>query len=493
MDFRDGLSADLPAPRDDEPGGLRDDILDELADHLACAYRRELLRGSDAATARQRVLERFGDPAGLARRLWFDAMRGKIMSQRILVVCCIVLTVISLSLGFVLWNHSVAMQSLVLAERAASEEAKRQAEEARHRAEAAQHEMIMQLQAISKSASSSKTPEWIPVSFKLTLDKLDGPPAVGVQARLGRGKQGADKEDAIERESDDKGMIDFGVVQPGDWSFVLTRPAKDGGRWLTTAKLSVVPGSAIQKAIVCPTFDEPTAPVSVRIDWPPDLADKGLAVVAGLGHEGFTYQPPLHWNEIHDNESADNSGVFHLFCGPGAGRVVAVKRGGPVLWQLSENPAVPGAAAPGARAVGVEPYKTGQIYVDMALQPATSDHTSVPLLHGRNRLLKLAIVRPRKQLADATAAERCELLALLSFFSGPVHVQIIELSQPPESAVSFFGVAGPFMLRDFQAVSTSSPSPSFDVEKDQPNVWTIHLPDELTQAVREKLKGETKN
>ena len=62
----------------------------------------------------------------------------------------------------------------------------------------------------------------------------------------------------------------------------------------------------------------------------------------------------------------------------------------------------------------------------MGPQPATSDHTSVPLLHGRNRLLKLAIVRPWKQLADATAAERCELPALLSFDSGPNHVQIID-------------------------------------------------------------------
>ena len=82
-----------------------DDILDELADHLACAYRRELLRGADAVTAGQRVLERFGDPAALACRLWFDAMKGRIMSQRILVVCCILLTAISLSLAFVMWNQ----------------------------------------------------------------------------------------------------------------------------------------------------------------------------------------------------------------------------------------------------------------------------------------------------------------------------------------------------------------------------------------------------
>ena len=49
MDFRDALSADLPSPRDDEPASLRDDIVDELADHLACSYRRELLRGADAS------------------------------------------------------------------------------------------------------------------------------------------------------------------------------------------------------------------------------------------------------------------------------------------------------------------------------------------------------------------------------------------------------------------------------------------------------------
>ena len=48
------------------------------------------------------------------------------------------------------------------------------------------------------------------------------------------------------------------------------------------------------------------------------------------------------------------------------------------------------------------------------------------------------------------------------------------------------------MLRDFQAISTVSPSPSFDVEKVKPNLWTIPLPEELTQAVREKLKAETK-
>ena len=66
MDYRDTISAELPPTRDDEPASLRRDIVDELADHLACSYNRELLRGADATEARQRVLHRFGDPAAVA-------------------------------------------------------------------------------------------------------------------------------------------------------------------------------------------------------------------------------------------------------------------------------------------------------------------------------------------------------------------------------------------------------------------------------------------
>src|SRR5262245_7768980 len=99
MDFRDILSAGFPSPRDDEPASLRDDIVDELTDHLSCAYRRELLRGADPTVAKRRVLERFGDPAAVARRLWLAAMKGKIMAQRALVACCILLTLACLALA----------------------------------------------------------------------------------------------------------------------------------------------------------------------------------------------------------------------------------------------------------------------------------------------------------------------------------------------------------------------------------------------------------
>ena len=40
----------------------------------------------------------FGDPAAMARRLWLDAMKGKIMAQRVLIATCLVVTLASLSL-----------------------------------------------------------------------------------------------------------------------------------------------------------------------------------------------------------------------------------------------------------------------------------------------------------------------------------------------------------------------------------------------------------
>ena len=478
MDFRDGLSAELPAPRDDEPGSLRDDILDELADHLVCAYRRELLRGADAATANQRVLQRFGDPAALARRLWLDAMKGRIMSQRILVVCCVLLTMISLSLFLLMWNQAEVSRRLMAAELARSEAD-------RQRAEAARRELLQKLEEMSRSAATPRSPDWIPVTFKLTQDTPAGLPAAGVQARLGRGYQGADKEDAIQRESDTQGMIDFGVIQPGDWNFQLKLAAKDGGSWLLTGILNALPGTSIQRSFVCPRADEPMVPVLIHVDWPSDLADKGLAVIARYQHEGYTYQPPLHWREVRDFDSDYTFSVFYVLCGPESDRVRGIQRSGPGFWQLSETES---SAIP---AEGEPPYRIDQVYVDLAVLDLSGDARQLQLLHGRNQLQKLAIVRPWTTFAEAKRAVRCELLAYASL-NKPDREIVQEVIRPPVQPVSPFGSQNTFKLRDYQDITSASAPTTFEAKQDEPNVWTIHLPDELTRVVREKLKAGTK-
>jgi hypothetical protein len=78
------LLADLPDPRDDEPASLRSDIAEELTDHLVCSVRREMVKGADEPTAWERALKRFGDPRQIARKLWWLAMRRRIMNQRLM-------------------------------------------------------------------------------------------------------------------------------------------------------------------------------------------------------------------------------------------------------------------------------------------------------------------------------------------------------------------------------------------------------------------------
>jgi len=91
------LDSLLPTPRDDEPRSLRENLMDEVRDHLQSAYLGELLKTPDPVQAKKNVLARFGNPAKIVRQLWFQAMQEKIMSQRILVGTCAVLALASLA------------------------------------------------------------------------------------------------------------------------------------------------------------------------------------------------------------------------------------------------------------------------------------------------------------------------------------------------------------------------------------------------------------
>src|SRR5579872_7042135 len=102
MNWPPDTADDLPAPRDDEPPSLRQDIADELADHLQQSYTRELHFTPEEKSAKRNVLDRFGDARRIARQLWFDAMKEKIVSQRLNLVLTSLMTIVCLGvLGLV--------------------------------------------------------------------------------------------------------------------------------------------------------------------------------------------------------------------------------------------------------------------------------------------------------------------------------------------------------------------------------------------------------
>ena len=231
----------VASPRDDEPASLRQDILDELGDHLACAYNRELLRGAMRSVARQRVLERFGDPAALARRLWFDAMKGKIMAQRVVIVTCFLVAMASLSLVGIVWIQS----SRVAAE---AQEVSRQYAAALAQSQILNKGMMKTLGEMSDAIRNPLSPDWNPVKIKLTEDSTEGPPAAGWSINLQRND---DRNSTIDRTTNESGDADFGLLRPGVYSISLSQNREH--TFLNgSCQFNVEPGSIVKKPIVCP-------------------------------------------------------------------------------------------------------------------------------------------------------------------------------------------------------------------------------------------------
>src|SRR5687768_7007589 len=97
MDWPEDLAGSLPAPHDEQSSSLRQDIVDEIGDHLQAALDRQLRATPNADEARAGVLQRFGDPQQVARQLWFDALKEKLMSQRIMLALTAAMAVICLA------------------------------------------------------------------------------------------------------------------------------------------------------------------------------------------------------------------------------------------------------------------------------------------------------------------------------------------------------------------------------------------------------------
>ncbi|MFI5458609.1 MAG: hypothetical protein ACHRXM_24515 [Isosphaerales bacterium] len=476
MEFRETVSALLPPPRDDEPATLRQDILDELGDHLACAYKREVLRGVEASVARQHVLERFGDPAAVARRLWLEAMKGKIMAQRALIATCLVVTIVSLSLAGLLWFHS---------REAARQLAEAEARMAESMAEAriTNQEMLRQLQAMATGDHSTQTPHWIPVTFQLTQETLDGPPAAGYSGYLGRGNGGSMSAGSIHRECDEKGLVDFGVVQPGDWEFRIFRsPAQEGRMWKVQGNINVLPGTKVAKTVICPQEYSENIPVRLRVDWPVDLANQDLHVAAQFGFAGITYQPALRWR-LGPWQSQETHPVRNILCRPGGKQAEIVKESNFRPWQV------------GFQNGGVS---DSPVFADLFSDSLSRTADAVDLAAGDYRLDRLIVLRPVTAPKPNFPAERFDFIAQVLFpYSESAGLNPHEMfifmvraapsgkTDPPRYGnrmARFNNILFPSSYRDLT-------KGRFEARVGRVNEWVIPLPDELIKVVREKLKA----
>ena len=243
----DELAAHLPPPVDEEPPALGRDILDELADHLACAERRERRRGGDDADVRRRVLQRFGDPSRIARRLWLDAMKERLMQQRImlatnvlLALTCIVLCVVALT---------------ALRQNARLGEA-----------------IVARLATVAPAPAAADS---IWAHATVVVNTADGRAIPGLRVSLNGSPFNAGESESVRARLDEDGRYAFGPIRPGKYELRMT----DGSRGLTvTRHVTLYPGEQDMEPITWrDQFD--VVPVAFETPWPADIADRVEAMV----------------------------------------------------------------------------------------------------------------------------------------------------------------------------------------------------------------------
>jgi hypothetical protein len=285
----DDLTSALPAPRDDEPAALRGDIVDEIADHLTCATRREQLSGRvDETEAHRRAIHRFGDPARICLQLWWARMRGTIMTQRSLVGMFAGTIAVFAAGTFAMWQfHREQVDLIFKSQSAATAQMQEQqgifqklleSSQATSAAFAKQAEAnaedVRRMRALMEKNLTDF--EWSSVEIKFVGGTVDGPPMAGATIRMAATEKSLGMP-TFTGTSNADGIIAFDRVRYGDYEAAIKSPF---GEDLTTIgppfEVNVLPGQKKSLTIVCPAGPPVPQSVTVKVEWPDDLKSRGL-------------------------------------------------------------------------------------------------------------------------------------------------------------------------------------------------------------------------
>ncbi|MEM1185515.1 MAG: hypothetical protein AAGI53_11020 [Planctomycetota bacterium] len=252
----DGIGLDGP-PWGEPPSDDRDsrmvwsDIADELADHLACAERRETLGGACETQARERAIGRFGSPRSIALQLYWIAMKDKVIAYRSIAAGSVVVALAAVVAVFVLVNRQNATVEQV-------------------------QTLMAQLAEANERVDPVKY-QWgeVEADFGSLLDdaviraSISGPVFGGEETRI----QG----------EVDGGSVSFGQVHVGKYklSATIERP-QPWGRVHRSFDFTLHPGTN-ERLEITPPADEPLVPVRMNVNWPDDLRDAGLVLALDAG------------------------------------------------------------------------------------------------------------------------------------------------------------------------------------------------------------------
>ena len=313
------LDSLLPAPRDDEPRSLREDLLNEVRDHLQSAYLGELLKTPDPVQAEKNVLARFGDPAKIVRQLWFQAMQEKIMSQRILVGTCLVMAIASLAGVGMIWNLNQQNQTAML-------QSQRDLIATLEQNQKSNLQLLQTIMTEQKTLTTKADPEWCPVKILFSLGKKGGSPAKGFNVSFHR-RVADTPPDKTHLTVPDDGLVDLGLLQFGKYTLTIRSPEGDTPEYYSTGDLEILPRlpqTPLYGEFVCPDGLPAEVTVKPQVIWPEPLRDKHLWLLCtfssvwkleGRAWELMTYPNPMHPWKNPNPESPEGGG----FGGGGGG------------------------------------------------------------------------------------------------------------------------------------------------------------------------------
>jgi hypothetical protein len=400
------------------------------------------------------------------------------MAQRVLNATCLIGTLASLALVGLVWHQSnqAANAAALATQRLAEAQATNQAKtiELLTQSQSTTLEMLKQLQSMSRAAQLPRAPDWIPVTFKLTLETLDGPPAVGYRVALQSRSTGLFGQE-ISRESDSSGLVDFGAVHPGDWQFLLSRSVDEQHTWKCGGNLNFLPGTSVARTIVCPKPQSDQSSVKLRVEWPADLAGQDLRMAVTLVRAPTTFQPALNWKVV-DSDGIDRRRT--ILYGPGHMQSEIAGATKLDLWYFHD---------------GVMSRGLQRVFGDFHSQNARSEPDAVAMDPGSFLVRRLIVVRPCARRNKAIKGERFAVLAQIGETNGDqFDVQIY--SCDPQSGMDCVGFGG--RLTGIKGGVAVAPSywrqleGRFSVRPGQVNDWTLPLPEELINAVRQQLEAK---
>lgn len=234
----------FPSPHRAEPENLRRDITDELADHLALAAEDEVVKhGRTHEGAWQRAIERFGNPDAVARKLWWDAMKERVMRDWIHSGIAAVSVIVVVLVAVLVVNSMKQMQ-------------------------VTQVQLIEALKQISQPAK----PEGETLEILVRRGSKDGPPAAGVEVMI-TGKMAGDVTAYATYVTDSAGRVHFDPVPQGSYMLELSDP-QSGMK--AAVSHSLFAGLGTNLTIVAPDYG--MSPVKCVVDPPlPFPNDRVLA------------------------------------------------------------------------------------------------------------------------------------------------------------------------------------------------------------------------